>query len=159
MTLQHPMTWLDVACGVLLVLIATGGYVQGFIRGLLRLLALSAGCILGFLFVQRLQTLTTLRTTLFWAAAAAGLGELVAMLIAWSISRSIPGSIHRSLPNRLLGIVPALVPGIVVMALALGLVARLAETQALPALIHRGALTGPLASAIDLAEQALISLR
>ena len=153
------MTWLDLLCGLLLALIAAGGFTQGCIRGVLRFGTLLAGGALGALFALRLRPLETATAVAGWAAAATLLGITVAGLLAWSASRAIPPSIHAATANRILGILPAAGAGLVILALLLGLAERLAIEPATQAFIRGGALTGRLVRAIDVAEQVVAGAR
>lgn len=153
------MTWLDLGCTLGLVLIAAGGYSQGLIRGVLRLVALVAGGLLGAGLMLRLGTLGTPSTTALWASAAALLGVAVSGLLAWSASNTVPRSVHESLPNRILGILPALLAGAIILALGLSLAERIAMTVQTQELIRTGIITGPLAGIVDLVEQRAAGLR
>ena len=153
------MTWLDLLCCLLLALVAVGGYTQGLLRGLLRLLALLAGGILGTLLMLRLGALGTPRATAAWAIAAALLGVAITGLLAWGAARVVPHFMHETLTNRLLGIVPALLIGLVILALLLGLVERVALTAETQEFIRDGLLTGPLVRVVDLVEQVVAGVR
>ncbi len=153
------MTWLDLLCGLFLLLVGIGGYAQGFIRGGLRLLALLVGSALGLLFTMRLGSLATATAAVVWAGAAAMLGITVAALAAWSLAKALPNVVHRALTNRLLGILPAVVLGLVILVIGLGLVDRLTTSSATQELLRKGLVTGPLVGAGDLIEQMIAGVR
>ena len=153
------MTWLDVVCMLLLLLVAAGGFTQGFIRGVLRLGTLAAGGALGALFTLRLGSLPTATGAAGWSAAATLLGIVVLGLVAWSASLALPRSVHEALANRIFGVAPAILTGLVILAVVLGLVERLAAAPETQALIREGALTGRLVSAVDIAEQLVAGVR
>ncbi len=147
------MTWLDLICGLFLLLASIGGYTQGFIRGSLRLLVLLSAGVLGVLFALRPDSLATARATLLWTGAFALLGFAVAAILAWNANRAIPDFVHRSPANRLLGILPALLIAVVVLVLGLGVGERLVVSPTDQAFIRSGVLTGPLVDTGDLIEQ------
>ena len=153
------MTWLDLVCLLGFGVVAVGGYTQGFVRGILRLVALAGGGALGTLFMMRVQFGDDLRQIILWTAGAALLGILVVSLFIWSISRAIPAAIHNSIINRVLGIVPAFAVQIVVLTFALGLADRLALTTDLRLFLRGGLVTGPLIAVTDWLEQLFITIR
>ena len=153
------MTLLDVVCGVFLVLVGIGGYAQGLIRGVLRLLALLGGAALGTLFALRVGSSGTARGAAGWAGAAALLGIVVCGLVAWSAAKAIPPFVHRTLANRLLGVLPALLLGLLILAVGLGLAERVVAAPETQAYIRSGLLTGPLVEAVDVAEQIAAGVR
>lgn len=153
------MTWLDLVSLIFLVLVGVGGYTQGLIRGLVRLLALAAGGILGALFVLWLGSLETARATVGWATVGALLSLAACAALAWGVSKAVPKVTHRRLSNRVLGVVPALAIGLLVLAIGLGLADRVAMSPATQALIRRGMLTGPLVAVTDLLEQIVAGVR
>ena len=153
------MTWLDLLCGLLLALMAVGGYAQGFIRGVLRLVALAAGGLLGIVFMLSLDAPATARATAGWAIAAALLGLALAALLAWSVARVVPRFVHEMQANRLLGALPALLIGLLIVALLLSVAERVAVTPETQAFIRDGTITGPLVGAVDLVEQVVAGVR
>ena len=152
------MTWLDLICVLFLLLAGAGGYTQGFIRGSLRLLALSVAGVVGVLFALRLVLPETASATLLWGGAAALLGFVVAALLAWSANRAIPDFVHRSPANRLLGILPAAGIALMILVLGLGVGERLTASSTAQAFLRSGILTGPLVGAGDLIEQMLAGI-
>ncbi len=153
------MTWLDLLCGLLLLLLMAGGYAQGFIRGVLRLVALFGGGLLGTLLMLRLGTLGTAPTTAVWAAVVALIGVTVSSLIFWSLTRIVPPFVHARFLNRLLGTLPALLIGLVILALILSLADRVALREETQLLIREGLLTGPLVQTVDALEQTVAGVR
>jgi uncharacterized membrane protein required for colicin V production len=153
------MTWLDLLCGLLLLLLGAGGYAQGFLRGLLRLVALLGGGAFGAALMLRMGTLGTAQATALWAAVAGIAGLLGIGLIFWTVLHAIPRFVHTSLPNRWLGVVPALVIGLVILALLLSFVERVALYPETQAFIRSGLLTGPLVEVVDLMEQIVAGVR
>ena len=153
------MTWLDAVCFVLLLLVGLGGYEQGAIRGILRLVGLLAGGGLGFLLVLRVGTLDTVQGAAASAIIAILLGVTATGLLIWSVTRMLPSFVHRNPANRALGILPALVVGLLILTLALGLAERLVTTQERQAFIRAGKLTGPLVRVVDLVEQTVAGVR
>ena len=149
------MTLLDAAVLGLLVLIGAGGYHQGLIRGVTRAAALltigmltvllSAGVVID----GSIQSVITRTLTIF-----GGVFLLVGTL-TWIVNRAIPRAFHATLTNRVLGIVPGLLQGLIVLALALGFVHRVALDQAMQEYIARGVITGPLILPFDWLERTL----
>ena len=147
------MTWLDLICGLFLLLAGIGGYTQGFIRGSLRLLVLLSAGVLGVLFALRPDSLATARSTLLWTGVVTMLGLAVAALLAWNANRAIPDFVHRSPANRLLGILPAAGIALVILVLGLEVGERLIASPTDQDFIRSGVLTGPLVDTGDLIEQ------
>lgn len=153
------MTLLDVIVMILLTLIATGGYWQGFVRGLVRIATLvvigllAAALMLSVPFEEDLQTIM-LRSV----ALLIGVTILTGAL-AWLINRAVPPAIHASRWNRALGVVPALLQGLIVAVLALGVAHRVALEPQLQDYIARGMITGPLLSLFDWLELTLAGVR
>lgn len=153
------MTWLDLVCVVLLVLAGIGGYEQGFIRGIARLLALLLGGALGALTIARLDLLNTASGAIGWAIAIAVIALAAMGMLIWSMGRAVPSFIHQAPANRVLGVLPALFLGLVILTLLLGLAERLALSPATQSFIRSGGLTGPLVGAVDLIEQSIAGVR
>jgi hypothetical protein len=103
--------------------------------------------------------MTDARATAMWAASAALLGLAFTAAIAWAASRGVPRFVHQTLTNRLLGILPALLIGLVMVALGLALIDRIALEPATQELIRRGVLTGPLVAVVDVLEQIIAGVR
>lgn len=153
------MTWLDAVCLLTFVVVALGGYAQGFVRGVLRLLTLVAGGALGVLFMLRLTPSDDLRTMVIWTVGAAILGIVVAGLLCWSIARAIPPAIHNAPINRVLGVLPALVIELAVLVAALGFADRVAMTPEQSYFLRSGFITGPLIVITDWIEQFFVTVR
>ena len=153
------MTLLDVVCWLFLALVGIGGYAQGLIRGVLRLLALLGGAVMGTLFALRVGSTGTAPGAAGWAGVMALLGIAVCGLVAWSAAKAIPPFVHRTLINRLLGVLPALLLGLLILALGLGLAERVVVASETQAYIRSGWLTGPLIGAVDVAEQIVAGVR
>ncbi|HSH80408.1 MAG TPA: hypothetical protein VLA19_17915 [Herpetosiphonaceae bacterium] len=153
------MTWLDVVCILALALIAAGGYVQGLIRGLVRLLALLGGGGLAAVAVLNLDTASSAPGTAAVAVAITTALLAIAGLAAWMLSRSLPSSAHAAPVNRLLGVVPALALGFVLLAVLVGLAERVALTTETQAFIRAGALSGRLVQLVDTIEQLVAGIR
>jgi uncharacterized membrane protein required for colicin V production len=153
------MTWLDVLCGIFLLLGGAGGYAQGFIRSSLRLLALLLGGILGMLFMLRLGSAGTTQGAVLRAAGAMVLGLAVTSLAAWSADKAVPHFVHRSLTNKILGILPGMLIGLLILTIGLGLADRLALSAATQEFLRRGVVAGPLVAAGDLVEQMVVGVR
>ena len=152
------MTWLDLVCVLLLGFVAVGGYVQGLIRGLVRLLFLLVFGGLALLSVRN-NTSDTAGGAAALALVVAAAGIVLAGLTSWFVARSVPAFIHKSLLNRVLGFVPALVLALVVFTVVLGFVERTALTSETQALIRAGVLTGPLVQVTDVVEQMVAGIR
>jgi uncharacterized membrane-anchored protein len=153
------MTIVDLIAVLLLCIIGLGGYSQGFVRGILRLLALVAGGLLGLGLVLNFNGPDTAGAAGSRAAVAAFVALGAASAAAWVTARAIPSFVHRHLANRVLGILPAFVIGLVLLTLGLGLADRLAVSPATQELLRRGAITAPLVSVTDLLEQMLAGVR
>lgn len=153
------MTWLDVVCILALALIAAGGYVQGLIRGLVRLLALLGGGGLAAVAVLKIDATASAPGTAAVAVAITTALLAVAGLVAWMLARSFPASAHESPVNRLLGVVPALALGFVLLAVLVGLAERVALTTETQAFIRAGALSGRLVRVVDTIEQLVAGIR
>lgn len=153
------MTIVDVAALLLLGLLGLGGYRQGFLRGVARLLALVIGGVTGLALVLNLPVVDSAAGAGARAALIA-LGSLgVASAVIWLGMRSVPPSIHRNRANHILGIVPALLAGLVLLTLALGLADRVALYQTTQATLRHGLITGPLVALVDVLEQTLAGVR
>lgn len=153
------MTALDAAVIALLVLISAGGYHQGLIRGLTRLLGLALIALTTLIFSVGISNrgdlqAMILRTLALCAAIILAVGALI-----WLLNRAIPRAWHNALINKLLGIVPALLQGVIVAALILGLVHRLALEQEMQQYLARGLVTGPLVLPVSWLEQSLAGVR
>ncbi len=149
------MTLLDAAVLLLLLLIGAGGYHQGLIRGLTRTAALLTIGMLTLLLSTgaaiegSIQTVVTRTLTIFGGVL------LLVGTLTWLVNRAIPNAFHQTLTNKILGIVPGLIQGLIVLALALGFVHRVALDQAMQEYIARGAITGPLIQPFDWLERTL----
>ncbi len=153
------MTWLDVVCILALALIAAGGYVQGLIRGLVRLLALLGGGGLAAVAVLKIDAAPSAPGTAAVAVAITTALLAIAGLVAWILARSLPASAHAAPANRLLGVVPALALGFVLLAVLVGLAERVALTTETQAFIRAGALSGRLVQLVDTIEQLVAGIR
>ena len=153
------MTWLDLVCLLTLGIVVVGGYTQGFVRGMLRILSLVGGGGLGVLFMLRVEPSDNLQQMIMWMVGAALLGIVITSLFSWSVSRAIPPSVHHSITNRVLGIVPALMIVLVVLVVVLGLADRLAITADQSTFLRSGILTGPLIVIVDWIEQYFVTVR
>ncbi len=153
---QAYVTWLDLVVLIVLGLAAIGGYTQGFVRGMARLLGLLAILGLGWAAMVRFADQPTAQTTVLWAMGTTALLTVLVAGIVWSLTHALPRFVHRLLWNRLLGIIPTLVQALLVVALLLALAERLAPEQSTQDLIRNGIVTGPLLLPFQLIEQALL---
>ena len=151
-----PMTWLDAAVVAFLLLVGAGGYHQGLIRGLTRLVALAAIALTALVLGLSVDSDGDLRTLLLRMAALCLAVILVVGTVTWGLNRLVPRAWHRSLANRLLGTLPALLLGVAVAALLLGLAHRLAIDPGTQRELERGVLTGPLVQPVSWLERALV---
>lgn len=135
---------LDAALVAMLVVIASGGYRQGCVRGLVRLVALALIGGLCVLLVLLLPQHNTLRGSLVQAGVIVACVVLVAALFAWFVNRKVARDVHQARWNHILGVVPALVQGVVLTALLVGLAHRLAITPEHQQYIAQGRISGPL---------------
>ena len=153
------MTPLDGAVIAFLLLVSAGGYYQGLIRGLTRLAALFAIGLatvilsIGINAQDNLQSMI-LRTLALFVAVVLLVGG-----VAWLVNRAFPLGWHTSRVNKVLGIVPALLQGVVIAALLVGLVHRLAMEQEVQRYIAAGVVTGPLTEPLLWVEQSLAGVR
>jgi uncharacterized membrane protein required for colicin V production len=153
------MTLLDAAVIALLLLIAAGGYYQGFLRGLMRLIGLlSIGLLTALLSIGASLQGSIQQVVLRTFALFCG-GTLVVGVAIWLLNRLIPPALHRSRINKLLGVLPALLQGVIVLALALGFVHRVALEQETQGYIARGLVSGPLIEPFAWFEQSLAGVR
>lgn len=153
------MTLLDAAVLVFLLLVALGGYRQGLVRGVLRIGAMVAIGLLAAILSAGIGRQGDLQTLLLRTGALfAGL-VIAAGMLAWMLGRSVPRVVHDSVVNRLLGVVPALLQGLLVAALLLGLIHRIAFSPELQAYVAGGAVSGPLIQPFSWLERSLAGLR
>lgn len=153
------MTLLDAAVLAFLLLVSLGGYRQGLVRGVLRIAALLAIGLLAAILSAGIGRQGDLQTLLMRAVALFA-GLIIATgTLAWMLGWSVPRVIHDSTLNRLLGVVPALLQGLLVVALLLGLVHRIAFSQELQTYIAGGAISGPLIQPLSWLERSLAGLR
>ena len=153
------MTALDAAVLAVLVLIGAGGYHQGLIRGLTRLFGLVLIALTTLILSTGISNrgglqLMVLRTLALCAAVLLTVGAFT-----WLVNRTIPRAWHKAAINKLLGVLPALLQGLIVAALILGLVHRLALEQEMQQYLARGAITGPLILPVSWLEQSLAGVR
>lgn len=150
------MTWLDAAVLAFLLLVAAGGYRQGLVRGLVRVLALVLITGFGLLLVLGIA-LPTLRDTVERVFVFVALLTLAMGGVAWWLLHTLPPRLHRRRWNKVLGIVPALLQGIIVAGLLLAVAERVVPAASMQALIRNGTLTGRLLAPFDLIERWLIA--
>lgn len=153
------MTLLDVGVIIVLLLVAAGGYRQGFIRGLTRTAALSAMGLLTALFSLSLAIGSSIEVVLLQVVALFGGIVLLVSAVVWLINRMVPRTFQQARLNRILGVVPALVQGALVLALALGLFYRLAFEQTTQQYIAGGLITGPLIQPVLWLEREIAGVR
>ncbi len=137
-------------------LAAIGGYTQGFLRGMARLLGLLAILLLGWGAMLRFADQPTAQATMLWALGTTALLTMLVAGVVWSLTHATPSFVHRLLWNRMLGIIPALLQALLVVALLLALAESLAPEQSTQELIRNGVVTGPLLLPFQLIEQALL---
>jgi uncharacterized membrane protein required for colicin V production len=153
------MTLLDAAVLALLALIGAGGYHQGLIRGITRTAglliigALTAILSAGIVGEGSIRNVIIRTLTIFIGVL------LVVGILIWIINRAIPRAFHTTLVNKVLGIVPGLIQGLIVVALALGFVHRVALDQAMQQYIARGLITGPLIEPFGWIERTLAGVQ
>lgn len=138
------MTLLDAAVLALLALIGAGGYHQGLIRGITRTAALLAIGLLAAILTAGATIEGTIQNVIVRTLTLFGGVLLVVGTLTWLINWAIPRSFHTTLINKILGIVPALLQGLIVVALALGFLHRVALDQAMQNYLAGGLVTGPL---------------
>jgi uncharacterized membrane protein required for colicin V production len=142
------MTMLDAALVAVLVAIASGGYRQGCVRGMVRLVVLALIGGLSVLLLLLLPLHDTLGGSLVQAGVIAVGMVLIAALLASVINRKVTRHVHQARWNRILGVVPALVQGVVLASLVVGLAYRLAITPELQHYIAQGWISGPLSEPV-----------
>jgi uncharacterized membrane protein required for colicin V production len=153
------MTLLDVAVLALLMLIGAGGYQQGLIRGITRTAALLAIGMLtallstGVVIEGSLQTIIARTLTIFGGVL------LLVGTLTWLVNRVIPRPFHETVTNKVLGILPGLLQGLIVLALTLGFVHRVALDQSMQEYIAGGMITGPLIQPFDWLERVLAGVQ
>jgi uncharacterized membrane protein required for colicin V production len=135
---------LDAALVVVFALIASGGYRQGCVRGMVRLLALALIGGLSVLLLLLLPPHHTLRGSLVRAGVIVACAVLAAALLTSVINRNLARHVHGAHWNRILGVVPALLQGVVLVSLLVGLAHRLAITPEHQQYIAQGWISGPL---------------
>lgn len=145
---------LDAALVAVFALMASGGYRQGCVRGMVRLVALALIGGLSVLPVLLLPPTDTLRGSMLQAGAIAVCTVLVAALLARAMNRKVARDVHQARWNRVLGVVPALVQGVVLVALLVGLAHRLAITPEHQHYIAQGWISGPLSQPLVWLERA-----
>ena len=150
------MTPLDAAVVAFLVLVGAGGYRQGLIRGLTRLIALAAIALISLVLGIGIGAQGGLQAMLLRTAALCAAVVLLVSALTWLLNWAVPRGWHRSRVNRVLGTLPAIAQGVVVAALVLGLLHRLAIDPATERYLERGFLTGPLVQPVAWLEQALV---
>jgi uncharacterized membrane protein required for colicin V production len=153
------MTPLDAAVVAFLVLISAGGYYQGFIRGLTRLAALAAIGLATVVLSLGIEAQNSLQSMILRTLALFGAVVLLTTAFVWLINRAFPHEWHAARLNKVLGIVPALFQGLIIAALLVGLVHRLALEQEVQRYIGAGIVTGPLTEPLRLVEQSLAGVR
>lgn len=153
------MTLLDAAVIALLLLIAAGGYHQGFLRGVTRLIGLvSIGLVTALLSIGVSLQGSIQQVVLRTLALFCG-GVLVVGVSIWLINRLIPASFQHARINKVLGVLPALLQATIVLALALGFIHRVALDQETQRYIARGLVSGPLIQPFAWFEQVLAGVR
>lgn len=138
------MTLLDAAVVALLALIGAGGYHQGLIRGITRTAALLAIGLLAAILTAGATIEGSIQHVIVRTLTIVGGVLLVVSTLTWLINWAIPRSFHATLLNKILGIVPALLQGLIVLALALGFLHRVAIDQGMQNYLAGGLVTGPL---------------
>jgi uncharacterized membrane protein required for colicin V production len=152
------MTWLDAGVVVFILLVGLGGYYQGLLRGLTRTIALLGTGLIALTLSLGAAIGGTLEGVVVRTLALVLAVVLVVGVITWSINRVIPRSFHHSPVNRVLGVVPAVLQGVIVVALVLGFVHRVAFDQATQRYIEQGRVTGPLIVPFSWIERSLSRL-
>ncbi len=153
------MTPLDAAVLALLVLIGAGGYHQGLIRGLTRLLGLVLIAFITLILSVGINNRGELRSMILRTLALCAAVMLSVGALTWLLNRAIPRAWHDARINKLLGVLPALLQGLIVAALMLGLVHRLALEPEMQQYLARGVVTGPLILPVSWIEQSLAGVR
>ncbi len=153
------MTLLDVMVMTILLLIAAGGYRQGFIRGLVRATALVVIGLLTAALLLNVPVEGGLDMVMLRAVAVLGGATILTGVLAWLINRTVPPTLHASRWNKTLGVIPALLQALIVAVLALGLAHRLALEPATQDYIARGVITGPLLMLFDWLELTLAGVQ
>lgn len=152
------MTALDGGVIALLLLIAAGGYHQGFVRGLTRTAALAGIGLLTATLSLGLRLSGDVESVVLRVAALFLGALLVVGALVWMLNRLAPAAVHQSQLNKALGVLPALLQGLIVIALVLGFVHRVALEQEMQRYIARGVVTGPLIEPVAWLERALAGL-
>jgi uncharacterized membrane protein required for colicin V production len=153
------MTLLDAAVLALLVLIGAGGYYQGLIRGITRTAGLLIIGVLTAILSAGIVSEGSIRNVIIRTLTIFIGVLLVVGTLIWIINRAIPRGFHTTLVNKALGIVPGLLQGVIVLALALGFVHRVALDQAMQQYIARGLITGPLIQPFGWIERTLAGVQ
>ena len=153
------MTPLDAAVLALLLLISVGGYHQGLLRGLTRLLGLVIITLTTLILSVGISNRGGLENMVLRTLALCAAVLLVVGALTWLLNRAIPRSWHDAPINKWLGVLPALLQGVMVAALILGLVHRLALEQEMQHYLARGVVTGPLTLPLIWIEQSLAGVR
>lgn len=153
------MTLLDAAVLALLGLIGAGGYHQGLIRGITRTAALLTIGLLAAILTAGATIEGSIQSVIARTLALFGGVVLVVGTLTWLINWAIPRSFHATLINKLLGIVPGVLQGLIVLALALGLLHRIALDQAMQQYLARGLVTGPLIQPFGWLERTLAGVQ
>ncbi len=153
------MTPLDAAVIAFLLLVSAGGYYQGLIRGVTRLAALLVIGLATTVLGNGIGTRGGIQAMVLRTMALFGAVVLVVAALAWLVNRAFPSEWHTSKLNKVLGIVPALLQGVIIAALLVGLVHRLALEQEVQRYIAGGFVTGPLIEPLRWVEQSLAGVR
>ncbi len=153
------MTPLDAAVLALLVLIGAGGYHQGLIRGLTRLLGLLLIAFVTLLLSVGISNRGELQAMILRTLALCAAIMLLVGVLTSLLNRAIPRAWHATRINKLLGVVPALLQGLLVATLMLGLIHRLALEPEMQQYLARGVVTGPLILPVSWMEQSLAGVR
>lgn len=149
------VTALDIAIVVILILVALGGYRQGFVRGVVRMLAILSIGLLSTLLLVSIQPEGTLPNSLMQSGTVAISIALAIAAIAWLVNRLVSYRVHMASWNRALGVIPAVLQAVLIAAVLLGLAYRLAITPEQQAYIAQGVISGPLSRPLNWVERAL----
>jgi uncharacterized membrane protein required for colicin V production len=153
------MTLLDAAVLALLILIGAGGYHQGLIRGLTRTAGLLTIGALAAILSAGTTVEGSIRNVIVRTLTIFSGVLLVVGAVIWIVNRAIPRRFHTTLLNSVLGILPGLLQGLIVLALALGFVHRVALEPAMQQYIARGLITGPLIQPFGWIERTLAGVQ
>lgn len=153
------MTLLDAGALAFILLVAAGGYKQGFIRGVTRLSALVVIALLTSGFSIGLDFSGSVEVVVLQTLALFGGGVLIVTGIIWLLNRAVPARMHTARLNKALGVVPAVVQSMIILALVLGFAQRVALEQTQQQYIARGLVTGPLIQPFAWFEQTLAGVR